>query len=282
MTIPHSTLGQWAHHHSATASVQAHTSIRRALENGGSLAKHNVFLQGSYKNETNLRKDSDVDVVVQREARLQPGVAALSGTELEQNASHQAAHRSWRLFRREILKVLREAYGEQAVTSGRKSLKISKGDIQASADVVVTLHYETGVAFYLPDEHRWIVSYPQQHYERGAAKERATGNLYKRTMRMFKAARHHLIFKKVISSKTASSYFIECLLFNVPDSCFQEDLGKTYSDVVERLSKVKLANFDCQNGVTKLFGPGGEQWNANEARRFVDSLADLWSKWPLQ
>jgi len=32
---------------------------------------------------------------------------------------------------------------------------------------VVTLQCGVGLAFYLLDEHRWVVSYPQQHHAKG-------------------------------------------------------------------------------------------------------------------
>ena len=59
-------------------------------------------------------------------------------------------------------------YGD-AVNSGRKTIKLAKGELQADADLVVTLSYKGGIGFYLPDERRWVVSYPQQHHQRELA-----------------------------------------------------------------------------------------------------------------
>ena len=179
MAIPGKTLGSWSHHRSATASVQAHVSIRDTLSSYTGWAQDvvfDMFLQGSYKNATNLQRDSDVDLVVQLSTRVRPQVVALSGTRLERDPSHIIAYRRWQSFRDQTMNVLRATYGTNTVTSGRKSLKIPRGNIPAQADVVVTLHYENGLAFFLPDEHRWVVSYPQQHYERGLHKEGATNN----------------------------------------------------------------------------------------------------------
>ena len=65
MSIPESTLAQWSHHRAGTAFKQAHVPIRQTLDayKGLSPFKYEVFLQGSYKNDTNLGGDSDVDVV---------------------------------------------------------------------------------------------------------------------------------------------------------------------------------------------------------------------------
>lgn len=281
MPIPDTILGRWGHHHSGMASKQAHVSIRDALASYTGWpkgTKYDVFLQGSYKNDTNLRKDSDVDIVVQLEARLKPSVAALSEAHLEQSEAHQVACKSWRLFRRQVLKALRARYKDD-VTPGRKSLKLAKGQIPASADIVVTLRYETGLAFYLPDEHRWVVSYPQQHYENGSKKERTTRSRYKRTLRMFKVARNELVEGRMIGAKTAPSYFIECLLYNVPDRLYGQNVGQTYCDILNWLSAADLREFKCQNGVHELFGQTSERWTVDKARAFLGALMHLWEEW---
>ena len=194
MPIPESTLALWSHHRSAKASKQAHVSVRKALaaNNRPSEVAYEVLLQGSYKNGTNLSRDSDVDLVVRLAHKLKPSVASLSREKLQENASHQAAYRHWRSYRRHALRAMRDRYGD-AATSGRKTIKLAKGDLHADADLVITLSYKEGIGFYLPDERRWVVSYPQMHHERGLAKEEATSRRFKRTIRMFKAARNRLV-----------------------------------------------------------------------------------------
>ncbi len=282
MSIPDSILSAWGHHYSGTAPKQAHVSIRDALAKyGGWVNKpDDILLQGSYKNDTNLRRDSDVDVVVQLAVELQPRLAKLTDKRLEQDKDHIYAHERWRSFRKQILEVLRATYGTESVTTGRKSLKLAKGKIPASADVVVTIRCGNGLTFYLPDEHRWVVSYPQQHYKRGLKKEKSTNNRYKRTIRMFKSARNHLVENDIIKSKTASSYFIECLLYNVPDNLFKGDFRQTYSGVVAHLKSTNLKQFNSQNGLRQLFGPSKDQWNVSDAQKFILALERMWKKWP--
>ena len=87
MPIPETTLARWSHHQAATAFKQAHVPIREALaaHKGLSQFKYEVFLQGSYKNDTNLGGDSDVDVVVRLSTKLKPSVAELTGERLNPN-----------------------------------------------------------------------------------------------------------------------------------------------------------------------------------------------------
>ena len=277
MPIPESRLSRWSHHQAATAFTQAHLPIRAALHahRWPSDIKYEVFLQGSYKNDTNLGGDSDVDVVVRLNQRLRPWVAELSGQRLQDSASHQGAYRRWKSFRDHALKAMRARFGN-ATESGRKTIKVPKGKLPADADLVVTLRYKEGIAFYLQDEGRWVVSFPQQHYDHGQKKEEATDHRFKRSIRMFKAARNRLVEKKVLTKGDAPSYFIECLLYSVPDSLFAPKLAPTYTSVLDWLRKAHLGELKCQNGKVDLFGPGREQWTQKKARSFVEALKELW------
>ena len=281
MPIPGKTLGSWSHHRSAMASAQAHVSIRNALASytgWGQDIVFDMFLQGSYKNATNLHQDSDVDLVVQLSERVRPRVVSLSVSQLEQDQSHITIYRRLQSFRDQTMNALWSTYGANAVTSGRKSLKLAKGRIPAETDVVVTLHYEDGLAFFLPDEHRWVVSYPQQHYAMGLKKEESTNMRYKRVIRMFKAARNHLIETDEIEKDTAPSYFIECLLYNVPNQLFRPRLIQSYEDITDYLSTANLERFQCQNGKRELFGSSSDLWSLRKARRFIRSLIRLWDE----
>ena len=277
MSIAESTLAGWSHHEAGTAFKQAHVPIRKALEahKGLSQFKYEVFLQGSYKNDTNLGGDSDVDVVVRLSSKLKPSVVDLTGERLQEDGSHRFVHGQWKSFRDEALKALRAKFGK-AAKSSRKTLKVPKGKISADADLVVTVSHREGIGFYLPDERRWVVSFPQQHHDRGLKKEKATNMRFKRTIRMFKAARNRLVEKGVLKKEDAPSYFIECLLYNVPDSFFTGQLATTYTGIIGWLKTVKLKEFKCQNGQVDLFGRGREQWTQERARAFVRALQQLW------
>ena len=277
MSIPESTLSRWSHHQAATAFKQAHVSIREALDayKGVSQYKYEVFLQGSYKNDTNLGGDSDVDVVVLLSSKLKPAVAALAGEQLQKDGSHRFVHRHWESFRNEALKAMRARFGK-AAESGRKTLKVPKGKIPADADLVVTVSHREGIAFYLSDERRWVVSFPQQHHDQGQRKEEATDRRFKRTVRMFKAARNRLVEKKTLTKDDVPSYFIECLLYNVPNHLFKRKRAATYTGILSWLETAKLKGLKYQNGKVPLFGQGREQWTTEKARAFVRAMQELW------
>ena len=249
MSIPESTLSKWSHHQASTAFKQAHVPIRETLDDHKALKqfKYDVFLQGSYKNDTNLGGDSDVDVVVRLSSKLKPAVAELTGERLQKNGSHTFVYGQWKSFRDEALKAMRARFGKTA-ESGRKTLKVPKGKIPADADLVVTVSHREGIGFYLPDEERWVVSFPQQHHDRGLKKEKAANRRFKRTIRMFKAARNRLVDRKVLTKDDAPSYFIECLLYNVPNGLFAAKLAPTYTGIVDWLKTAKPRTSNARTG----------------------------------
>ena len=207
--------------------------------------------------------------------RLRPLVAELSGNKLQDSASHHDGYQRWKSFRDHALKAMRAKFGN-AAESGRKTLKIPKGKVPADADLVVTLRYREGIAFCLSDERRWVVSFPQQHHERGQKKEEAMDGRFKRRVRMFKAARNRLVEKKALTKNYAPLYFIECVLYNFPEDLFVPKLAPTFTGIVDWLKTANLGGFECQNGRVDLFGPGKEQRSVKKARAFVRALEKLW------
>lgn len=67
MAIPESQLSRWSHHGPQEASIRTHEEIRRVLANHQwpRGMTYDFYLQGSYWNDTNIRGDSDVDVVLE-------------------------------------------------------------------------------------------------------------------------------------------------------------------------------------------------------------------------
>ncbi len=124
-----------------------------------------------------------------------------------------------------------------------------------------------------------IRNYPKQHIDNGAAKNKRTGEWYKPTIRMFKNVRTRLVETKEILDGLAPSYFLECLLYNVPDANFGESYQKTFYNILNYLNSATLDTFSCQSGIQRLFGNAPWQWSADSARQFIIKLVALWNNW---
>lgn len=276
MGIPKTQLGKWADHGPQAASKHTHGAIREVLKQYPPLSKvkYDIYLQGSYSNDTNIQDDSDVDVVLELQSTSHYNADSLYDT--------------WKRFRRDALRALRKGFDEEYVRQGSKSIKIKATQSTLAADVVVCLPYDTharnsssveGITFWALPGKCWVGSHPRQHYENGKDKDTCTSQRYKRTVRMFKSARNHLESKGRIGSDLAPSYFVECLVYNAPKGAFKEGLQDTYCEIVNWVRRTPLESLSCQNGQQSLFGPSPEQWDVEDAETFIDQLAALWNDW---
>lgn len=126
---------------------------------------------------------------------------------------------------------------------------------------------------------RWIINYPKQHDKNGTLKSKNTNGNYYPAVRIFKNIKSQLIDKNVVSKEEVPSYFIECLLYNVPDSNFDSTHQKTIYNILLYLNQQEIKNFKCQNGITSLFGDSSDQWSTTNANKSISGAIDVWNKW---
>jgi hypothetical protein len=278
----------WSGQGATTTAQTTHERIRAVIDGiewRGN--RPNVYLQGSYRNSTNIRGDSDVDVVVE----LTPSRPLLYTYADEIN---------WFInYKTLVTNALQRAFA--GVRSGDKCIKIPRTSYTIPADVVPAFQYfkpsaelsllfpsTTGMKFYVQRENRWVVNYPKQHYDNGAAKNARTADLYKPTVRMFKNALSWI-------GLDFPGYFIECLLYNVPDDKFRAGMSARqlllgpstnetplrirYQTIVNWLTSSPLSYFTCQNGESVLFGNSPEQWHENAARHVIKVWSAIWDSY---
>jgi len=198
-------------------------------------------------------------------------------------------------FRRDVLAALRAYYGPGGVTEGNKAVTVAGGGGRLAADVLICLQYRRyvafaaapgsfieGVVFYALRDSRRIINYPKPHYTNGVRKNAAgsTGGWYKPTVRMFKNARTYLVDSGRLANGVAPSYFLEGLLYNVPDDTFGGSYATTFARTLDWVaSRADPARCLCQNEQLPLFGPTPEQWTVAAAQQCVQALRSLWNTW---
>ena len=194
----------------------------------------------------------------------------------------------WNDFRADVLKALKNYYGIGTIAEGNKSIKVKAISGRLPADVVVCAQYSRyrslnsddyieGMTFWTRNENRQVINYPKLHYRNGVIKHQNTNNWYKKSIRMFKNIRNYLRDNYYIHNNLIPSYFLECLLYNVPDEKFGVSFVDTFCNVVNWLERVRLDNFVCQNEQLLLFGNTPEQWSINSATEFIQKLIKLWN-----
>lgn len=298
MAIPEAQLETWSHPGAAVGSASTYAAIQRALKaSSASYVDRNfdVFLQGSYGNDTNVRGESDVDVVACYRGAFFDNLDMLTP---EQRTAYNAqpstpAVYGYAAFKTDVEKALRAAFGN-SVQPGKKAIKIVGDSTRRDADVVVAFnlrryerfvgshdyHYDEGICFF-PSTGGRIDNFPTYHSENATAKHQATNGNFKPVVRIFKNLRNHLVAHGVLVAGEAPSYFIEGLLYNVPERLFTG----SYSQMVFNILKWLLENtnrtqFTTVSGRHYLLRDGLPIcWPTANGQRFIQAAANLWDNW---
>jgi len=298
MAIPESQLDTWSHQGSITQSSTTYATVKRALEaDNTKYATKNfeVYLQGSYCNDTNIYAESDVDVVIQLNSTFHYDLSALSASE---SASFEAAYPSaaeyrYSDFKADVLTALQKSFGVGDVSSGNKAIKVKANGSRRNADVVVTTDFrrysafanswsaqaERGICLFASGGER-IVNYPKQHSQQCTIKHKATNGWYKPMVRILKNMRGKLVEKGSIKSGAAPSYFIEGLMFNVPNDRFGTSYSATFVAAMNCLLQARRNDLVCANGQFYLVRDNSSScWPCQDCDRFLNAVADLWNNW---
>ncbi|GAB2474020.1 nucleotidyltransferase domain-containing protein [Jatrophihabitans fulvus] len=223
-------LSQWIRPSSADEQTQqdrAKRMVTDAVKAHAPLSGANlyVYAKGSYANNTNVRRDSDVDIVVECQDcayyDFLPGVRAATPTLTPYEGDWTPSK-----FRAEVTAAINNAFGRSNVTSGTVALAISAvPGSRPSIDVVPSFDYFRYDDPYRTVSHRGscvfptsgakIVNWPDQQLTNGRAKNQRTGSRYKNYVRALKNAENLLAIAGTISAKP--SYLMECLVWNVSD-----------------------------------------------------------------
>ena len=146
MAIPENHLKIWAQPGTVQGAKNTHAAIRNALgrRQWPEDVRFRTYLQGSYRNNTHLRRQSDVDVVVEltsipiRDGSLLPD----SQKRLLQRSFPEPEY-GWRRFRRDVLRAITDSFGASRVKEGKKTLKLVMESPEIPVDAVVAVRYLT-------------------------------------------------------------------------------------------------------------------------------------------
>lgn len=91
--------------------------------------------------------------------------------------------------------------------------------------------------------------------------------------------RNYMVDRNLLQDGIAPSYFIEGMLYNVPNDKF----GRTFDDtLVATFNYIVNANrsvFLCANGIHRLLGNSQVAWPAANCQAYLDALRRLWNDW---
>lgn len=292
MPIPEKQLETWSHQGPTQQFTSTYQSIRNVLLDVNSpyaARGRSVFLQGSYKNDTNVYGDSDVDIVISTDVVYYSDISNLSDDD-KQNYNGQFARATYQLpdFKNEVVEWLKKKYPNE-VSVGSKAVYITGNAGRRDADVIIAAEFdtypaqgkptfETGICFMKPDG-SLIDNFPKQHSDRCTSKNQST-NWFKQTVRTYKNLRNKMIADGDITGGLAPSYFLEGLLYNVPVAQFGTTYAQNFNDTLNWLVGADRSKFLCASGEHYLFHPTSPvTWRAEDCTAFLNAAVKKRDNW---
>lgn len=296
MAIPEEQLTTWANQGATVTSKDTYGTVKNALEVTGSGyagKNYQVFLQGSYGNDTNIFAESDVDVVIRLDSVFFYDLDPLPADQQAAfKAVHPAAAYKYSMFKEDVLRVLTDKF-DGAVKPGEKAVMIEPYGNRRKTDVLIATQFrrysrfwttadeshETGICFLTATGKR-VANYPKQHAANLTAKNQATNEWFKHLVRIFKNARGKLVNDGTIEKGLAPSYYLEGLLYNVPTDCFGATYVDSFVKCINWLYVADRSKFLCANEQYRLLDDNPDvSWTSAKCNEFLNAVIGLWKGW---
>jgi hypothetical protein len=265
----------------------AERAIRKAIAASDALTSRSVdvFAQGSYRNRTNVRQESDVDICVRCTDTffydVEPGVSL-------QDAGIIASTYLFTQFKNDVGTALTNYFGSQAIRRGDKAFDVHANTYRVDADVVPTFEYRY---FYRPtngrivyhsgtkfvcDTGREIINWPQQNYDNGVRKNDVTGRRFKAVVRILKRLRNEMAEARITAAQPIASYLNECLAWNVPNEGFghtdyKADVRYAIAHLWTNTRTVDTCREWAEINQRKYLFHTSQPWTPEQAHAFLDA-----------
>jgi hypothetical protein len=265
-----------------------------ALDNPYAGKSYKVFLQGSYGNDTNIYAESDVDIVIKLDDCIQSDLTALSQADKDAyNNAYLNATYTHVDFKRDVLAVLTNKY-KSDVKSGDKAIAIAASGNRRKADVIAAIEfrryykfksisdqsYHEGICFYTAAGER-IANYPRQHSANLTSKHQSTNNWLKPMIRVLNNLRGKLVDDNRIAADVAPSYYLEGLLYNVPDQKFTTSFEDCFVNAINWIqNEADKSKLLCANEQYYLLWENSHtSWSKGNCETFLETAIELWNNW---
>lgn len=260
--------------------ANAITAIRNAIKASDKLKSRgvSVLVQGSYKNNTNVRKDSDVDVGV---VCTDTFFYDLPSGMTKEHFGITPATYHYAQFKSDLEEALVSYFGRAAVTRGNKAFDLHETSYHVEADVAPFFEHRhflptgshlTGVELQTDAGVR-IVNWPEQHYANGCKKNNDTGTRYKSIVRDLKALSVEMAGAG-ITRGDVPGFLIECLVWNVPNSRFNSgsytgDVRAVLAYVYEQTKSAATCEKWVEVSELKYLFSASQKWTPQQANAFA-------------
>ncbi len=236
------TLNNWRYPASdkeETKLSNAEKMVREAIADSEELKNKSteIFGQGSYANDTNVKINSDIDINVCLSDTI---FIQIPEGKKQEDFGYSDSDYKFSEYKDAVERALVKKFGRKDVVRNNKCITVLANTYRVEADVVPTFKYNRhdengGKAIgtkFITDDGYPVINYPLQHIENGKLKNSQTQRRFKRLTRIFKRLRYKMIEDKIPVNDNITSFLIECLLWNVPNKAFND-----YDTWTERLKQ---------------------------------------------
>ena len=273
-----------------TKLQNAASMLKRALNNSNIVdsSKYEVFGQGSYANNTNIRQNSDIDINVCYTGGFYYRIP--EGTNKEDYGLGAPISYSFTEFKNHIEQMLVAFYGRSEVVRNNKCITVKGNTSRIQVDVVptwqhrrydskVNKNYVEGVKLF-PDDNPYseVVNYPKQHIANGITKNDSTSRRFKRLTRIFKNIRVRMEDEGYHSNENVTSFLLECLAFNVPTNTYTKQGNSDWNNLLRdailylyNATKDKTTECDEWGEVSELLYllRGDRKWSRQDVNSYM-------------
>lgn len=295
MKFSEETLTNWTSPSSDTEQQKIDNTIAMIKD---SIAKHDplkgkdieIFATGSYANNTNVKLESDMDICIMLKDTF---YSEYPKGKSREDYGFVLGTNDYDTYKTEVLKALQTKFGIDYVIVGNKSIEIDSNTYRVNADAVPCFQYRNyindtrtdpdnfveGIKYFAVDK-TTVINYPKIHYKNGVDKNRNTSTIFKKLVRIFKRCKIKIEEDNIKVSETITSFLVECLLWNVPNTVFNN-----YSTWKERLKNAIIfldentkSDESCKDWgeVSEHFYlfHSGRKWNVSGVNNF---LTQMWN-----
>ena len=265
------TLNSWTSPLSQSEEERVENTIRMIKNAVSSYSKLSncsieIFAQGSYANNTNVRQNSDVDICI-----MLTSTFFCNYVDGRTNADYGYLDGGieYRDYKSYVIEALNAKFGYNTVSIENKCINVEANSYHVNADVVPAFQYRDYKAInsldatryiegikYIANDGSVVINYPKEHISNGKQKNIKTNHAYKKLVRIMKHIRNNMADERKINPDKITSFLTECLVWNVPDSIITGN--DSWSATIQN-SIAYLWN-SIKEGKHKEWGEVSERW----------------------
>lgn len=268
----------------------AESIVKKALSSSSIIlsSKYEIFGQGSYANNTNIRLNSDIDINVCYIDAFYYDIPT-NKTKSDYGLDNPVSY-SFQAYKNDVEMMLVGFYGRSEVVRKNKCITIKGNTNRIEVDVVPTWKYRRydnvsntnfieGVALWADDsKYAKVTNYPKQHKVNGVAKNDESHRRFKRLTRIFKNIRVRMKDDKYYSNENITSFLLECLAFNVPTSIYNKNISTcSWNDILKDSiyylwdnTKEEATKYNEWGEVSELlYLMKGHKWNRKDVHDYM-------------